>query len=398
MAIRTLITLLVLGVILSCAADDAAEDETADHPLEEASEPEATPAPAASSAPASADGPSLEEVANSYDDIFAEIDAEREAEEAAFEAGQQERRAAEEAARQEEVANRRRREEEARQQAAEASARERARQQEEAAELAARKEALAANPGVQELQASIEGATQDAVEALVPVRQWVRKEYDAMLAEGQKQPTIEIADAVLRLEGIAENLDPSGVNAEAMRKYMWIGVGTSRNLRTWGRLERPLDLQSVQQVIAATPLHPWGVLMDVELPATRSVNLDDRSAPSSPRAEFFPNRPRPIYEALGSAEGWARRMVRIADCEAGNSGVCELLRSITLNHITVRFPSLEALAEPYGGLDNITVERVNAATEAMATMDRIWASWEAANDTATELVERITALEILSRR
>lgn len=398
MAIKTLMALLALGMILSCAADEVAEDETAYHQAQEVAAPEATPAPAASSAPASAEGPSLEEVSDSYDDIFAEIDAEREAEEAAFEAEQQERRAAEEAARQTEAANRQRREEAARQQAAEASARDRARQQKEDAEMAAREEVLAANPGIQELRAKIEGAKQDAVDALVPVRQWARQEYDAMLAEGQKQPTIEIAGAVLGLEGISENLDPSGANAEAMRKYMWIGVGTGRHLRTWSRLETPMHLERVQQAIAATPLHPWAVLLDVELPATRSINLDDRSAPSTPRAEFFPNRPRPIYEALRSAERWAGRMVQIANCEAGNSEVCETLESVTLDPITVRSPSLEVLAEPYGGLDNITVERVNAAAKAMATMDRIWASWEVANDTVTELVERITALEILNRR
>jgi len=390
-------TALALGMILSCAADEAAEDGAADHPPVEVAAPVATPALAASSAPASADGPSLEEVADSYDDIFAEINAEREAEEAAFEAGQLERRMAEEAARQEEAANRQRREEEVRQQAAEASARDRARQREEEAEMAAREEALAANPGIQEHRAKIEGAKQDAVEALVPVRQWVRQEYDAMLAEGQKQPTIEIAAAVLHLEGIGENLDPSGVNAEAMRKYMWIGADTRRSSGAWVRLETPMHLERVQQAIAATPLHPWGVLMEVELPATRSINLDDRSAPATPRAEFFPNRPRPIYQALTSAEEWARRMVQIADCEAGNSRACELLRS-GRDVILSRYPSLQAVAEPYGGLDNITVERVNAATGALATMDRIWASWEAANDTATELVELITALEILSRR
>lgn len=397
--IRTLLTLLLGLGTLSCTGEEATEVA----PLEEITlEPSPTPAaPADKPSPspaASNDDQSLEELADSYDDVFQELEAERDAEAAAREARRQERLEAEEAARQQEAAERQRQEEQARQRTVEAETRETERRREAAAELASREAALATNAGIQELQAEIERYQQEARGALEAVRRWAIKEAETLLSDGRERPGLGIAEAGLLLEGVADNLDPSGAHA-AKRKYMWIAAHRTEWRRRWSRILSPREgFASLQRDIASTPLHPWAVLLDVKLPGSRVVDLDDRSAPSDESERFFPDRPTVIFETLGAAALWADLTIFLAECAAG--GPCDPPNRTVrlLGPFFGRSDLEETVNEHYGGLDNLTDERVKAAQDVTAALDKLWESWEAADDSARELLERIAALEILNRR
>ena len=283
--------LVLFSFVTACAA----EVERAEQSVE--TEPE----PVEIESPAEPDTESLEDVADRYDSIFDDIDAERAAREDSRKREREARDAQREAERRQREEDRRREAEEAKRAEERDAALDRARQDEEAERMAAREAELLTDAGVQELMAKIEDSRAAALSSLAAVHAWMQSEVDALFAYGSQNPVLELANGARFVRSIADNLDPNGKNRDAMR-YVWMQPSTDgfTSLReswrmSWSSTSNYLRMGTLQTELRRVPLHPYGALADVPRFRGGNVNLDNPNAGGTSAPSFFPNSRLPFW-------------------------------------------------------------------------------------------------------
>ena len=246
-------------------------------------------------------------------------------------------------------------------------------------------EALLLNdPKIQELMNQIESAKNSAEQHLSVVRDWLDSEVSFMRSWGAEHPMIELANTMRELEGLAQELDPAGKNAGAM-KYLWIHVPTEKNLSTywndgWHVLEDGLENGRIQELIREVPLHPWSVLLQVE--PRKIGGTTNFNQPRQARAPFFPDRPRPVLVALGRTGLYLDQMIAVMSYER------ERLRPGS-----DPAKRLERDSRRIGGLESFSPERLAAAQNARTSSEEIWRQWTLANASVGEMDDRIRAMQ-----
>ena len=338
----------------------------------------------------------LSEAADRYSNFFDELDAERAAEEASREEA---RRQAEAEMRRAE-SERQARAEEAQQRALEGSRRQAAEAEKEAAEEASRMSAREADllddPVIQELRAKIEGAKQGAHDSMSAVRAWISSEIDTLFASGTANPTIELAHAVQAVQEFSAELDPSGENARVM-KYLWVLAKRNAWQSVWSTLCGGLESGALQREIRQVPLHPYAVLQEIQPRPRTTTNFNNPNAQSSNRG-YCPDQPAPVLAALNKVEERIDRMIDLATCLQGDKELCDIIGVVSdWRTGEVNMALVEDSASDLGGTDYLSTERVESAKQAKEAIDAVWTQWAAANVAASELEDRIKALEVFRR-